>query len=56
MQVSEDVHKFSSACEHLLADIAMYRPLREDERLLVKHYCQEVLSKVDQSPQNQHKP
>ena len=52
MQVSEDVHKFTSACEHLLADIALVRPLTPDQLLLVKYYCNEVLSKVDQPPPN----
>ena len=52
MRVSEDVHKFTSACEHLLADVSLVRPLTRDELLLVKHYCNEVLSKVDSPPRN----
>jgi hypothetical protein len=49
MHLKEDVHKFTSACEHLIAGITLYRPLTQDEALLVKHYCNEVLSKIDQS-------
>jgi hypothetical protein len=48
MHLKEDVHKFTSACEHLMAGIKMHRPLTQDEILLVKHYCNEVLSKIDQ--------
>ena len=52
MRLSNEVHKFTSACEHLIAGIAMYRPLTEDERLLIKHYCNEVQTKADHQPQN----
>ena len=52
MRLKEDVHKFTSACEHLLADIVIDRPLTHDEALLVKDYCNEVLSKIDQPPTN----
>ena len=52
MRLSMDVHKFTSACEHLLAGMARYRPLTHEEVLLVKHYCNEVLVKVDQPPEN----
>ena len=48
MPLSNEVHKFTRACEHLIAGMAMYRPLTEDERLLIKYYCNEVLTKVDQ--------
>jgi hypothetical protein len=48
MPLSTEVHKFTSACERLIAGIVMYRPLTEDERLLIKFYCNEVLTKVDQ--------
>ena len=44
MPLSNEVHKFTSACEHLIAGIAIYRPLTEDERLLIKYYCNEVLT------------
>ena len=47
MPLSNEVHKFTRACEHLIAGMAMYRPLTEDERLLIKHYCNEVLTKVE---------
>ena len=46
------VVKFISACERLLAAIAIHRPLTQDEALLVKHYCNEVLSKIDHPPAN----
>jgi len=52
MKLSEDVQKFISACERLLSGIAIHRPLNQDEALLVKHYCTEVLSKIDHPPAN----
>jgi hypothetical protein len=52
MRLSKDVHNFASACEHLLAGIAMYRPLTHEEVLLVKHYCNEMQIKVDSPPAN----
>ena len=52
MRLSNDVLNFTSACEHLLAGIVMYRPLTHEEVLLVKHYCNEVLTKVDRPPAN----
>ena len=51
MHLKEDVHKFTRACEHLIAGMEMSRPLTHDEVLLIKHYCIEVLSKIDQPPQ-----
>jgi hypothetical protein len=30
----------------------MHRPLTHDEALLIKHYCHEVLSKIDQPRNN----
>ena len=48
MPLSNEVYKFTTACEHFVAAVAMYRPLNEDERLLIKFYCNEVLTKVDQ--------
>ena len=56
MRLSDDVHKFTSACEHLLADISILRPLTPDEVLLVKHYCNEVLAKIDSPPTNPRQP
>ena len=50
MHLKENVHKFTRACEHLIAGIALYRPLTHDEVLLIKHYCKEVLTKIDQPP------
>ncbi len=52
MKLSEDVQKFISACERLLSAIAIHRPLTQDEALLIKHYCNEVLSKIDHPPAN----
>ena len=52
MHLKENVHKFTSACEHLIAGIEMYRPLTHDEVLLIKHYCNEVLSKIDHPRNN----
>ena len=48
MPLSTEVYKFTSACERLIAGIAMFRPLTEEERLLIKFYCNEVLTKADQ--------
>ena len=55
MPLSNEVHKFTRACEHLIAGMAMFRPLTEDERLLIKFYCNEVLTKVDQPQTNSRK-
>jgi hypothetical protein len=52
MRLSKDVHTFTNACEHLLAGITIYRPLTHEEALLIKHYCNEVLTKVNQPPAN----
>ena len=49
MPLSTEVHKFTSARERLIAGIAMFRPLTEDERLLIKFYCNEVLTKAESS-------
>mgnify|MGYP003577247646 CR=1 len=51
MQLAEDVHKFTSGCEHLLSGIETHRSLTKDEISLIKHYCKEVLSKIDQTEQ-----
>jgi hypothetical protein len=45
MQVSDDVHTFGKACEHLLASVAIHRPLTEEEVLFV-HPQDEPLDKV----------
>jgi len=52
MRFKKAVQNFTSACEHLLANMVIHRPPTEDEVLLVKHYCNEVLSKIDSSPRN----
>lgn len=47
MILAEEVRKFSSACEHLLAIAAKSgRNLTEDEARLVEYYCKEIISKV----------
>jgi hypothetical protein len=50
MQVSSEVHKFTSACEHLLASVATHRPLTEDEKRLIEYYCTEVCTKLVSPP------
>ena len=52
MPLSNEVDKFTRACEHFIAAMAMCRSLTEDERLLTKFYCNEVLTKVDQPQTN----
>ena len=52
MQVKNDVQAFGNACEHLLASIAIHRPLTEEERLFVLHYCRELLEKVTPPPRS----
>jgi hypothetical protein len=47
MLLAEEVRKFSSACEHLLARAANSgRTLTADEAHVIKYYCNEVLAKV----------
>ena len=50
MQLASAVHEFTTSCEHLLASIAARRPLTKEEQLLIKHYCNEVLNKIDSPP------
>ena len=50
MELAKNVHTFSSACERLLASLAIYRPLTEEEALLIRHYCKELLEKVPPPP------
>lgn len=52
MRFADAVHNFTSACEHLIAYMDIYRPPTEDEALLVKFYCNEVLQKIDSPPAN----
>ena len=56
MQVSDDVHTFGRACEHLLASVAIHRPLTEEEVLFVRHYCKELLEKIAPHPPEQDGP
>ena len=56
MQVSDDVHTFGRACEHLLASVAIHRPLTEEEVLFVRHYCKELLVKIATHPPEQDEP
>jgi hypothetical protein len=46
MELSSDVQKFGSACEYLLASVAIHRPLKDDEVQLIEYYCNELLKKV----------
>jgi hypothetical protein len=50
MQLKNDVHDFGKACEHLLASVAIHRPLTGEERLLVRYYCNELLEKTAHPP------
>ena len=53
MQISDDVDTFGKACEHLLASVAIHRPLTEEEVLFVRHYCKELLEKLSPHPTEQ---
>jgi hypothetical protein len=47
MRLAEDVRKFSSACEQLLATAATSnRTLTEDEARIIQYYCKEVAEKL----------
>ena len=47
MRLAEDVHKFGSACERLLASAASSnRILTEDEARIVQYYCKELAEKL----------
>jgi len=50
MELSNVVHRYGGACENLLASIRTLRPLTEDEVLLVRHYCNEILQKIPPPP------
>ena len=50
MQVKNDIRAFGSACERLLASIALHRPLTEEEALFIRHYCNELLDKTAGPP------
>ena len=50
MEVSNGLNQFAKACEHLLACIALHRPLTQDEMLLVTHYCKELNEKAAPPP------
>ena len=50
MEVSNGLNQFVKACEHLMASIALHRPLRDAEVLLVRHYCRELQEKVAPPP------
>jgi hypothetical protein len=45
-KVENDLGAFGKACEHLLASIAIHRPLTKEEALFVRHYCSELLEKA----------
>lgn len=47
MRLAEDVLKFTSACEHLLASAKRSnRNLTEDEARVVEYYCNELVNKL----------
>jgi hypothetical protein len=47
VRLAEEVHKFTSACERLLATAAnSSRALTEDEARIVQYYCNELLEKM----------
>ena len=47
MHLSEEVHKFTSACERLLATAEnSSRSLTEDEARVVQYYCNELSEKL----------
>lgn len=46
VELSAEVHRFSSACEHLLAGIAIHRPLTDEEKRLIQYYCNELHNQV----------
>jgi hypothetical protein len=52
MRFKDAVHNFTSACERLMAYMVIHRPPTEEEVLLVKFYCNEVLQKIDSPPTN----
>jgi hypothetical protein len=56
MRLAEEVRKFSSACEHLLAAAATSgRTLTADETRVVEYYCKEVLAKSYRLPPTRHR-
>ena len=55
MQLSSDLQKFFSGCEHILAAIVTGRPLTNDETRMIEYYCNEVLNKLAR-PSPQGKP
>ena len=47
MQLSSDLQKFASACEHVLARAAINpRPLTAEEVQLIEYYCNELRKNV----------
>ena len=52
MPLSTGVHEFTRACEHLLAGMAIDRLPTEDDVLVIKHYCSEVIRHIDSPARN----
>jgi hypothetical protein len=50
MKLKEDIRVFGTACEHLLASMAINRPLAEEEVLFIQHYCKELLDRTSEPP------
>ena len=47
VRLADEVHKFTSACERLLAaGTNSSRSLTEDEARIVQYYCHELLEKM----------
>jgi hypothetical protein len=53
MKIQDDIGAFGSACEHLLASMAISRPLTKEEVLFIRHYCKELLDKTSEPPHSQ---
>jgi hypothetical protein len=46
MSLTDEVHKFISACERLLCEAGARGPLAEDQVRLVEYYCNELLARL----------
>ena len=53
MKIQDDIGAFGSACEHLLASMAISRPLTKEEVLFIRHYCKALLDKTSEPPHSQ---
>ena len=46
MRLSKDIRLFGQVCELLLSELAALREPTDEEKLVIGHYCKEVLEKV----------